>query len=85
MQWGGEPRARFLGGWACVSPSGVVQLFATPWSVAHQAPLSIGFSRQEYWSGLSFPSLGYLPKPGIEPRSSTLQAVSLLSKLPGKP
>ena len=85
MQWGGEPRAGFLGGWACVSPSGVVQLFATPWSVAHQAPLSIGFSRQEYWSGLSFPSLGYLPKSGIEPRSSTLQAVSLLSKLPGKP
>ena len=51
-----------------------VQLFATPWTVAHQAPPSMGFSRQEYWSGLSFPSPGDLPKPGIEPGSPTLQA-----------
>ena len=43
-----------------------VQLFATPWTVAHQAPLSMEFSRQEYWSGLPFPSLGNLPDPGIE-------------------
>ena len=44
-----------------------VWLFATPWTVAHQAPLSMGFSRQEYWSGLPFPPPGDLPKPGIEP------------------
>ena len=46
-----------------------VQLFATIWTVAHQAPLSIGFSRQEYQSGLPFPPPGDLPNPGIEPRS----------------
>ena len=46
-----------------------VQLFATPWTVAHQAPLSMEFSRQEYWSGLPFPSLGDLPDPGVEPTS----------------
>ena len=46
-----------------------VQLFVTLWTVAHQAPLSIGFPRQEYWSGLPFPTLGDLPNPGIEPTS----------------
>ena len=46
-----------------------VQLFVTPWTVARQAPLSMGFSRQEYWSGLPFPSPGDLPDPGIEPAS----------------
>ena len=46
-----------------------VRLFATPWPVAHQAPLSMEFSRQEYWIGLPFPSLGDLPDPGIEPIS----------------
>ena len=51
-----------------------VRLFATPWTVAHQAPLSMGFSRQEYWSGLPFPSPGDLPDPGIEHRSPILQA-----------
>ena len=61
-----------------------VQLFATPWTVAHQAPLSMGFSRQEYWSGLPFPSLGDLPDLGIEPRSPSLQADALTSELPGK-
>ena len=45
--------------------------FETPWTVAHQAPLSMGFSRQEYWSGLPFPSPGDLPDPGIEPTSFT--------------
>ena len=55
-----------------------VQLFATPWTVAHQAPLSIGFSRQEYWSGLPFPSPEDIPDPGIELRSPALQADSLL-------
>ena len=54
-----------------------VRLFATPWTVARQAPLSMGFSRQEYWSGLRFPSPGDLPDPGIEPKSPALQADSL--------
>ena len=49
-----------------------VQLFATPWTVARQAPPTMGFSRQEYWSGLSFPSPGDLPNPGIEPVSLVL-------------
>ena len=48
---------------------GHVRPFATPWTVAHQAPLSMEFSRQEYWSGLPFPSPGYLPNPGIKPGS----------------
>ena len=52
-----------------LSPFSHVQLFATLWTVAHQAPLSTGFSRQEYWSGLPFPSPGDLPDPGIEPTS----------------
>ena len=46
-----------------------VRIFATPWTVAYKAPLSVEFSRQEYWSGSPFPSPGHLPKPGIEPRS----------------
>ena len=57
---------------------------ATPWTVPYQAPLSIGFSRQEYWSGLPFPSPGDNPDPGIEPGSPALQADALLSKPPGK-
>ena len=56
-----------------------VQLFATPWAVAYQAPPSMGFSRQEYWSGLPFPSPGDLPNLGIEPRSPALQADALPS------
>ena len=51
-----------------------VRLFASPWTVAHQAPPSIGFSRQEYWRGLPFPSPGDLPNPGIEPGSPALEA-----------
>ena len=62
-----------------------VRLFATLWTVAHQAPPSMGFSRHEYWSGLLFPSPGDLPDPGIEPRSSALQADALTSEPPGKP
>ena len=62
-----------------------VQLFATPWTVAHQSPLSMEFSRQEYWSGLPFPHPGDLPDPGIKPGSSALQADSLLTELQGKP
>ena len=54
---------------------------ATPWTVAQQAPLSMRFSRQEYWSGLPFPFLGGLPNPGIEPRSPALQADSLPTEL----
>ena len=56
-----------------------VQLFATPWTVALQAALSMGFPRQGYWSQLPLPSPGVLPDPGIEPRSSALQADSLPS------
>ena len=62
-----------------------VRLFVTPWAVAHQAPPSMGFSRQEYWSGLPFPSPGDLPDPGIEPRSPALHADALISEPPGKP
>ena len=61
-----------------------VRLFATPWSVAYQAPPSMGFSRQEYWSGLPFPSPGDLPNPGIEPGSPSFQADALTSEPPGK-
>ena len=53
----------------CVQLLSHVLLFVAPWIVAHQAPLSMGFSRQEYWSGLPFPPLGDLPDPGIEPMS----------------
>ena len=56
----------------------------TPWTVAHQAPLSIGFPGQEYWSGVPFPSPGDLPDPGIKLRSPVLQADSLPSEPPGK-
>ena len=58
-----------------------VRLFVTPWTVAYQAPLPLGFSRQEYWSGLPFPSPGDLPSPGIEPGFPTLQADALTSSL----
>ena len=61
-----------------------VRLFATPWTVAHQAPPPMGFSRQEYWSGLPFPSPGDLPDPGIESRSPALQADALTSEPPGQ-
>ena len=59
----------------CAQLLGRVQLFATPWTAVRQAPLSMGFSRQEYWSGLPFP--GNLLNPGIEPASPALQAASL--------
>ena len=61
-----------------------VQLFATPWTVVYQAPPSMGFSRQENWSGLPFPSPGDLSDPGIEPWSPTLQADALTSEPPEK-
>ena len=61
---------------APLSCFGYVQPFAMPWTVAHQAPLSLGFSRQEYWSGLPFPSPGVLPDPGIEPASPSSPALA---------
>ena len=61
-----------------------VRLLATPWTVAYQAPPSMGFSRQEYWSGLPFPSPGDLPNPGIKPGSPALEADTLPSEPPGK-
>ena len=61
-----------------------VRLFATPWTVAYQALPSMGFSRQEHWSGLPFPSPGDLPNPGIELGSPALQTDALPSEPPGK-
>ena len=58
---------------------------AMPWTVARQAPLSMEFSRKEYWTGLQFPPAGDLTDPGIEVRSSALQAESLLTEPPGDP
>ena len=64
-----------------------VQLFATPWIVAHQAPLSMGLLRQEYWSGLPCPPPGDLPDPGIEPESPVSPALQevFTDELPGEP
>ena len=62
-----------------------IRLFATPWTVAHQASPFMGFSRQEYWSGLPSPFPEDLPDPGVEPRSPTLQADALPPEPPGKP
>ena len=65
------------------------QLFVTLWAVAHQAPLSMGFPRQEYWSGLPFPPAGDLPDPGIKPKSPASPALlagrSFTTEAPGKP
>ena len=61
-----------------------VRLFVTPWTVAHQAPLSMGFSRQEYWSGLPFPSPGVLSDSGIEPTSPALVGEFFTTAPPGK-
>ena len=68
----------------CQSLTGI-QLFVTPWTVTCQAPLSMEFSRQEYWSGLPYSFPGDLPHPGIEPGSPALQADSLPSMPPQKP
>ena len=67
------------------SESEVTQSCVTLWTVPHQAPPSMGFSRKEYWSGLPFPSAGDLPDPGFEPGSPTLQVDTLPSEPPGKP
>ena len=70
---------------ACIlSHFSYVQVFATRWTVARQPSLSMGFSRQEYWSGLPFPSPGNLPDPGTKPVSLSFLAGSLPSELPGK-
>ena len=72
----------------CVCTPLRVQLFVTPWIAARQAPLSMGCSRQEYWSGLPFPPPGYLSDPGIEPaspESPTLAGRFFTTEPPGKP
>ena len=69
----------------CMKVTHHVQLFVTPWTVAHQATPFMGFSRQEYWSGLPFQFAGDLPNPGIKLRSPPLQADSLPSEPPKKP
>ena len=69
----------------CVESLSHVRLFATPWTVAYQAPPSMRFSRQEYWSGLPFPSPGDIPHPGIELRSPAFQADALTSEPTGRP
>ena len=74
-----QPEVREVKSLSCV------QLFATPWAVAYQATPFTGFSRQEYWSGLPFPSPGDLLNPGIEHRSPALQAGSLLVGYQGSP
>ena len=61
-----------------------IQCFVTPWTVVRQAPLSMGFSRQEYWSGLPFPSPGDCPDPGVKPASPAL-AGGFFTTPPGKP
>ena len=62
-----------------------VRIFATLWTVAHQAPLSMGFSRQEYWRGLPCPPPGDLPNPGIEPKSPALAGGFFTTEPPEKP
>ena len=69
----------------CAQSFNRVWPFAIPWTVAHQTPLCVEFFRQEYWSGLPFPSPGDLPNPEIEPGFSALEADALTSKPPGKP
>ena len=79
---------RLTGNRVCVQSLSPVQLLATPWTVAHQAALSLGFPRQEFWSGLAFPSPRGLPHPGIEPSSPeppAFQAGSFPAEPLGKP
>ena len=74
-----KKKVKHLSGGGLVAKSCLT--LATPWTVAHQAPLSMGFARQEYWSGLPFPSLGDLPNPGIKLGSPALKADFLLTEL----
>ena len=78
-------RWTFVGQVVSVGLLSYVWPFVTPWTIAHQAPLSMEFFRQEYWSGLTFPSPGTLSDPGIEPGSPALQADALPSEPPWKP
>ena len=71
--------------WSEMKSLSRVQLFVTPWIAAYHAPPSVGFSRQEYWSGLPFPSPGDFPNTGIKPGSPTLQADTLPGKLRFQP
>ena len=70
--------------YCCLIASVMSDSFETPWTVAHQTPLSVEFSRQEDWSGLPFPAPGDLPEPGIKPGFPPLQADGSLSEPPGK-
>ena len=70
---------------ACAQLLSCDQLFATPWIVAHWAPLSMGFSRQEFWSGFPFLPPGDLPNPGIKPSSPSLAGIFFTTEPPGKP
>ena len=69
----------------CTESLSCVRVFATQWTLAHQAPLSMGVSRQEYWSGLPFPSSEDLPKQGLKPRSPALAGKCFTTESPGKP
>ena len=75
-----HPEAALFSVLCCAQQLSHVGLFAILWTIAHQAPLSMEFSRQEYWRGLPCPPPGHLPNPGMEPRSPTLKVVSLPSE-----
>ena len=81
--WGIETREGEFPYHACVQSR--VRLFVTLWTVAHQAALSVGFPRQEHWSGLLFSALGDLLDPGIKPVSPALAGRFLITEPPGKP
>ena len=86
IQFSKHPPVYSSSGCACVLSR--VPLFAIPWTIPHQAPLSMGFSRQEFWSGLLFPSPGSFPDPGIKPmspESPTLAGGFFTTEPPGKP
>ena len=83
LSYEGSPKLKYSGGGDLITKSGPI--LAIPWTGACQAPLSMGFSSQEYWSGLPFLSPGDLSDLGIESGSPALQADSLLTKLQGKP
>ena len=70
---------------SCAGMLSLIWLFATPWTVAHQAPLFMEFSRQEYWSRMPFPTPADLPNPGIEPESLVLADRFFITESPGKP
>ena len=82
--WFSIPLGLFVERWKWKSLSGI-RLFATPWTVACHAPLSMGFSKRGHWNRLPFPSPGSLPNPGIEPRSAAFQTDSSPSEPLGKP